>query len=98
MKRHEFVTNTSEFGNLVYIMRFGEFTTRETVCMRHFCFIILAGTDGPSPQISWTSSCSSSSSITPWSGLLPRKRSQRRFRLLGKDPLPNGARGILLGA
>ena len=29
MKRHEFVTRTSEFGNLVYIMRFGEFTTRE---------------------------------------------------------------------
>ncbi|KAE8807950.1 hypothetical protein D1007_15630 [Hordeum vulgare] len=29
MKRHVFVTRTSEFGNLVYIMRFGEFTTRE---------------------------------------------------------------------
>ncbi|KAE8779749.1 hypothetical protein D1007_47176 [Hordeum vulgare] len=29
MKRHEFVTRTSEFGNLVYIMRFGELTTRE---------------------------------------------------------------------
>src|SRR4051812_17969888 len=29
MKRHEFVTRTSEFGNLVYIMRFGETTTRE---------------------------------------------------------------------
>ncbi|KAE8809378.1 Transcription elongation factor B polypeptide 3 [Hordeum vulgare] len=29
MKRHEFVTRTFEFGNLVYIMRFGEFTTRE---------------------------------------------------------------------
>ncbi|KAE8819459.1 hypothetical protein D1007_02689 [Hordeum vulgare] len=29
MKRHEFVTRTSEFGNLVCIMRFGELTTRE---------------------------------------------------------------------
>lgn len=29
MKRHEFVTRTSEFGNLVYIMRFGELTTHE---------------------------------------------------------------------
>ncbi|KAE8782187.1 hypothetical protein D1007_44474 [Hordeum vulgare] len=29
MKRHEFVTRTSDFGNLVCIMRFGEFTTRE---------------------------------------------------------------------
>ncbi|KAE8771377.1 hypothetical protein D1007_56784 [Hordeum vulgare] len=29
MKTHEFVTSTSEFGNLVYIMRFGEFTTHE---------------------------------------------------------------------
>ncbi|KAE8806286.1 hypothetical protein D1007_17528 [Hordeum vulgare] len=29
MKRHDFVTRTSEFGNLVYIMRFGEFTSRE---------------------------------------------------------------------
>ncbi|KAE8809704.1 hypothetical protein D1007_13591 [Hordeum vulgare] len=29
MKRHEFVTRTSEFGNLVYIMRFAELTTRE---------------------------------------------------------------------
>ena len=29
MKRHEFVTRTSEFGNLVYVMRFGETTTRE---------------------------------------------------------------------
>ncbi|KAE8818297.1 Serine carboxypeptidase-like 18 [Hordeum vulgare] len=28
-QRHEFVTRTSEFGNLVYIMRYGEFTTRE---------------------------------------------------------------------
>ncbi|KAE8816208.1 hypothetical protein D1007_06332 [Hordeum vulgare] len=32
MKRHEFVTRTSEFDNLVYIMRFGEFTTRE-ICL-----------------------------------------------------------------
>ncbi|KAE8806522.1 hypothetical protein D1007_17335 [Hordeum vulgare] len=32
MKRHEFVTRTSEFGNLVYIMRFGELTTRE-ICL-----------------------------------------------------------------
>ncbi|KAE8786503.1 hypothetical protein D1007_39657 [Hordeum vulgare] len=29
MKRHEFVTRTSEFGNLVYIMRFGKLTTRK---------------------------------------------------------------------
>ncbi|KAE8772173.1 l-ascorbate oxidase-like protein [Hordeum vulgare] len=29
MKRHEFVTRTFEFGNLVYIMRFGKLTTRE---------------------------------------------------------------------
>ena len=29
MKRHEFVTRTSEFGNLVYMMKFGEVTTRE---------------------------------------------------------------------
>ncbi|KAE8798606.1 hypothetical protein D1007_26090 [Hordeum vulgare] len=29
MKRHEFDTRTSDFGNLVYIMRFGEVTTRE---------------------------------------------------------------------
>ncbi|KAE8793041.1 hypothetical protein D1007_32358 [Hordeum vulgare] len=29
MKRHEFLTRTSEFGNFVYIMRFGGFTTRE---------------------------------------------------------------------
>ncbi|KAE8813564.1 hypothetical protein D1007_09267 [Hordeum vulgare] len=32
MKRHEFATRTSEFGNLVYIMRFGGFTTRE-ICL-----------------------------------------------------------------
>ncbi|KAE8816419.1 hypothetical protein D1007_06022 [Hordeum vulgare] len=32
MKRHEFVTRTSEFGNLVYIMRFGELTTHE-ICL-----------------------------------------------------------------
>ena len=29
MKRHEFVTRTYEFGNLVYMMKFGEITTRE---------------------------------------------------------------------
>ena len=29
MKRHEFVTRTSEFGNLIYILRFGLTTTRE---------------------------------------------------------------------
>src|SRR3954467_5960057 len=29
MKRHEFVTRTSEFGNLIYILRFGSFTTCE---------------------------------------------------------------------
>ncbi|KAE8767079.1 hypothetical protein D1007_61603 [Hordeum vulgare] len=29
MKRNEIVTRTSEFGNLVYIMRFGELTTRK---------------------------------------------------------------------
>lgn len=29
MKRHEFITRTFEFGNLVCIMRFGDLTTRE---------------------------------------------------------------------
>ena len=28
-KRHEFVTRASEFGNLVYTLRFGDTTTRE---------------------------------------------------------------------
>src|SRR4051812_17178539 len=29
MKRHQFVTRTSEFGNLIYIVRFGPSTLRE---------------------------------------------------------------------
>src|SRR3954467_7800255 len=29
MKRHEFVTRTSEFGNLIYILRFGLINIRE---------------------------------------------------------------------
>src|SRR4051812_13017871 len=32
MKMHEFVTRTSEFGNLVYTLRFGQTTTRE-ICL-----------------------------------------------------------------
>src|ERR1041385_1669837 len=42
MKRHELFTRTSEFGNLVYVMRFCETTTRESVYLHHFCLTILA--------------------------------------------------------
>ena len=96
MKRHKFVTMTSEFGNLDYILRFGATTERKIRLSAPLLFNFPAGKDGPLMLPSSMSSWSSVSFITPWRALCSTRRSMASSHLSRGRPSLSMVRGLLL--
>src|SRR3954452_20887260 len=95
MKRHKFVTMTSQFGNLDYILRFERTITREIRLPAPLLFDNTRRNGWSFNEIQFDEFMANYQPITPWRGLCPM-RSMVSSHLSRERPSPSMARDLLL--
>src|SRR4051812_29293450 len=99
MKRHEFVTRTSEFCNLNYILRFGLTTIRKIRLPAPVLFDYTRRNRWAFNVIQFDEFVIQKKFYNPKEGVVLNEEEHMDFRIPRGSPLPSGVKGhLLLGA